>query len=78
MYTKDCPEGEETKTLGGYMASYKPQMNEFISRVAEGRQLVETDGGSVLQGTKDILVSMAVYRSVDSKKWESTNLESYT
>ena len=63
---------EQIQSLGGYKGSFEPQMNEFITRIREGRPLMESDGGSVWEGRKDIMVSMAIYKSVTSKKWEST------
>ena len=77
MYTKDCPAGKEIKTLGGYWGSFKHQMEEFISLVKDNKPLDDSHGGSVLQGTRDILVTMAIYRSVESRKWETTDLANY-
>ena len=47
-------------------------MKEFITRINEERCLIESDGGSVWEGRKDMLVSMAIYKSTASGKWEST------
>ncbi len=60
------------QSLGGYMRSFEPQMEEFINRINKGTVLTERDGGSIWEGRKDMLVSMAIYKSVASCKWEPT------
>ena len=68
------PNGKTWESLGGYRAAFGPQMNQFISAVIEDTPLPKLHGGSVLEGTKDIMISQAIYKSIQSKKWERTNL----
>ena len=63
------------ETLGGYMESFPPQMLEFISAVKDGYPLTKEHGGSVWNGSQDVMVAKAVYKSLHTKKWEKPTLE---
>ena len=55
-------------------------MDHFISSVEKGERLDETDTNCVLEGARDVAIAKAIYKSIDTKTWETTkfdNLMSY-
>ena len=69
VLTKSNPSGEGIDTLGGYEQGFPPQMEEFLDAIVAGRPLRD----SVSQGLGEVLFAKAVYKSLSSKQWESTN-----
>ena len=69
------PEVVSTEMLGGYMASFPPQMKHFIELIKKGVALKREDGGSVWEATKEVLVSKAIYKSVQTRQWEEVMVE---
>lgn len=69
------PEVVSTEMLGGYMASFSPQMKRFVDLIKKGVPLKREDGGSVWEASKEVLVSKAVYKSVQTRQWEKVTVE---
>ena len=74
LRTRDNPKGQHLGSLGGYAASFGPQMEAFLDAVVNsGKQNTMED--SPRQALQEVLVSKAVYKSVQTGKWESTALD---
>ena len=66
VYTEDNPTGRDLGCQGGYSAAFTPQMEQFLGAVVGGYQL-ENSGREALG---EVRVAQAVYRSLESKRWE--------
>ena len=70
VYTQDSPTGRDLGSQGGYSAAFTPQMEEFLSAVVGGYQLEE----SGRQALGEVAVAQAVYRSLETRRWEKTHV----
>ncbi|XP_011410260.1 PREDICTED: uncharacterized protein LOC105316777 [Amphimedon queenslandica] len=71
VHTKDKV---TTDNCGGYWGSFKPQMASFISALKKEEKITEAHTGSVSEAVKDVLVSLAIYRSVEKGGWENVDV----
>ncbi len=71
MVTITNPKGTRFDSLGGYSKAFLPQMKEFLKRICEGRRSVE----SCQSALEEVLIANAVYKSLQTRKWETTSLE---
>ena len=69
--TNHTPNSTTYDTLGGYMASFQPQMQAFVDAVLYNKPVKNT----VEYAMGEIMVAMAVYKSIKTKKWEKVTLE---
>ena len=74
MRSKDTPTCIKSEYPGGYMNAFGPQMARFISLIKQGQPLRQEDEESVWEGCKDVLVSMAVYKSMRTGLWETVDI----
>lgn len=59
-------------SLGGYLAAFPPQMELFLEAVVGGGRVGEASAQEALQ---EVLVANAVYKSLQTKRWESVTVE---
>ena len=67
VYDKDDPEGKSLGPAEGYFASFPPTVNTFVQAVLDKRPL-DADAEYC---SGEPRIAWAIYRSIDSKKWES-------
>ena len=67
----DNPDGYQIASLGGFSAAFVPQMEMFLDAVASGNKLPE----SGTEALKEVMVAMATYKSVRSRKWEQVTID---
>lgn len=67
LYNDEHPKGLDLGSLGGFLASYAPEMEEFVSAVMKGSSLK----ASPRYALGELKIAWAVYRSLQSKKWET-------
>ena len=65
------PEGKTFESLGGYGGSFQRQMQEFVDILSKGVPVKNT----VEMCMGEVMVAKAIYKSVETKKWEKTSLE---
>ncbi len=71
VVTVSNPEGQRFDSLGGYNKGFLPQMKEFFKAISEGKRGVD----SCRNALEEVLVAKAVYKSLQTRKWETTSLE---
>lgn len=49
-------------------------MASFISALKKEEKITEAHTGSVSEAVKDVLVSLAVYKSVEKGRWENVDV----
>ena len=69
--TNHTPNSTTYDTLGGYLASFQPQMQEFVDTVLYNKPVKNT----VEYAMGEIMVATAIYKSVKTKRWEKVSLE---
>ena len=74
--TRDKPKGHHYGSLGGYTASFGPQMEAFLDAVVNSEKQEVED--SPWQALQEVLVAQAVYKSAQTRQWESTALDNLT
>jgi predicted dehydrogenase len=55
------------RPAGGWIGSFLPQMQDFAAAVLQGRSLA----APAEEALGELRVALAIYRSVDSGKWEN-------
>ena len=58
--------GLDIGNLGGFLASYKPEIEDFVKAVVTG----SSPKASAKYALGELKIAWAVYRSLQSKKWE--------
>lgn len=66
LYNDQHPTGFNIGSLGGFVASYEPEIEDFVKAVVIG----STPKASAKYALGELKIAWAVYRSLNSKKWE--------
>jgi len=66
LWDAENGEGRPVGEIGGYVRSYPGQFADFAAAVLEGRPLA----AGPEQALGELRVALALYRSVETKRWE--------